>query len=66
MTHHIDAPLPPPATTGTGSPSTTQTTTERAKEAKDVALDEAKNVGQTAADAGSCLLYTSPSPRDRS
>jgi hypothetical protein len=49
MTHSIDAPFPPPATTGTGSQSTT---TERAKETKDVAVDEAKNVGQTAAQAG--------------
>jgi hypothetical protein len=50
MTHSIDAPLPPPATTGTGStsPSTTSTTST-----KDVAVDEAKNVGQTAAQAGS-------------
>jgi hypothetical protein len=50
MTHSIDAPLPPPTTTGTGStsPSTTSTTST-----KDVAADEAKNVGQTAAQAGS-------------
>jgi hypothetical protein len=57
MTHSIDAPLPPPTTTGatgSGSPSTT----ERAQEAKDVALDEAKNVGQTAAQAGSQVAST--------
>jgi len=54
MTHSIDAPLPPPATTGSGS----QSTTERAKEAKDVAVDEAKNVGQTAAQAGSQVAST--------
>ncbi|MET0764653.1 MAG: hypothetical protein ABWY29_07285 [Blastococcus sp.] len=58
MTHSIDAPLPPPATTtgatGTGSPSTT----ERAQETKDVALGEAKNVGQTAAQAGSQVAAT--------
>jgi hypothetical protein len=56
MTHSIDAPFPPPATSGATSPSTTtapSTTTERAKETKDVAVDEAKNVGQTAAQAGS-------------
>lgn len=47
MTHSIDAPLPPPATTGTGSQSTT-----------DVAKDEARNVGQTAADAGSQVAST--------
>jgi hypothetical protein len=55
MTHSIDAPLPPPATTaGSGS----QTTTERAKETKAVAVDEAKNVGQTAAQAGSQVAST--------
>jgi hypothetical protein len=55
MTHSIDAPLPPPATTaGSGS----QSTTERAQEAKDVALGEAKNVGQTAAQAGSQVAST--------
>jgi hypothetical protein len=59
MTHSIDAPLPPPATTsgatGTGSPSTT---TERAQETKDAALGEARNVGQTAAQAGSQVAST--------
>jgi hypothetical protein len=58
MTHSIDAPLPPPTATtgatGTGSPSTT----ERAQETKDVALGEAKNVGQTAAQAGSQVAAT--------
>src|SRR3954462_8424215 len=66
MTHSIDAPLPPPTTTGTGSHSTTDrsktttagspsttSTTERAKEAKDLAMGELKNVGQTPAQAGS-------------
>src|SRR3954467_14662067 len=63
MTHSIDAPLPPPTSTGTGSHSTTerfqsttegsQSTTERAKETKDLAFGEAKNVGQTATQAGS-------------
>src|SRR5215212_1501968 len=47
MTHSIDAPLPPPATTGTGSPSTS-----------DVAKDQAKNVGQTAAQAGGQVAST--------
>jgi hypothetical protein len=51
MTHSIDAPLPPPATMGTDSPSTTKGT-------KDVAKDEAKNVGQTAAQAGSEVAST--------
>jgi hypothetical protein len=55
MTHSIDAPLPPPATTaGSGS----QSATDRAKETKDVAVDEAKNVGQTAAQAGSQVAST--------
>jgi hypothetical protein len=54
MTHSIDAPLPPPATAGSGS----QSATERAKETKGVAVDEAKNVGQTAAQAGSQVAST--------
>jgi hypothetical protein len=54
MTHSIDAPLPPPATTGSGS----QSTTDRARETKDVAVDEARNVGQTAAQAGSQVAST--------
>ena len=64
MTHSIDAPLPPPTTTGTGATSPTQTTsttpsaTDRAKETKDVAVGEAKNVGQTAAQAGSQVAST--------
>lgn len=58
MTHSIDAPLPPPATAGTGSPSTSPSTTEKARETKDVALDQAKNVGQTAAEAGSQVAST--------
>ncbi|MFD2093584.1 hypothetical protein [Blastococcus deserti] len=60
MTHSIDAPFPPPATAGSGatSPTTGTTTgspstTEKAKETKDLAMGEAKNVGQTAAQAGS-------------
>jgi len=54
MTHSIDAPFPPPATSGATSPSTTPSTgTSKAQETKDAALGEAKNVGQTAADAGS-------------
>jgi ElaB/YqjD/DUF883 family membrane-anchored ribosome-binding protein len=58
MTHSIDAPFPPPATAGTGSPSTSPSTAEKAKETKDVALDQAKNVGQTAAEAGSHVAST--------
>src|SRR5215210_5778962 len=68
MTHSIDAPLPPPTNTGTGSHSTTDgsqsttegsaSTTERAKETKNLAMGEAKNVGQTAAQAGSQVAST--------
>ena len=48
MTHSIDAPLPPPVTdTPSGGPSTT-----------DVAKDEARNVGQSAAQAGSQVAST--------
>ena len=47
MTHSIDAPLPPPATVGTDPTST-----------KDVAKDQARNVGQTAAQAGSDVAST--------
>jgi hypothetical protein len=54
MTHSIDAPFPPPATAGSGS----QSTKERAQEAKDVAVGEARNVGQTAAQAGSQVAST--------
>jgi len=60
MTHSIDAPLPPPATAGSGATPTTTTPSakDRAKETKDVAVDEAKNVGQTAAQAGSQVAST--------
>ena len=56
MTHSIDAPLPPPTTTGpgTGSPSAT----EKAKDTKDAAVGEAKNVGETAKQAGSQVAAT--------
>jgi hypothetical protein len=56
MTHSIDAPLPPPTTTGTatGSPSTT----EKAKDTKDAAVNEARNVGETAKQAGSQVAAT--------
>ena len=55
MTHSIDAPLPPPTTTGPGatSPSSTGTTST-----KDLAVDEAKNVKDTAAQAGSQVAST--------
>ena len=54
MTHSVDAPLPPPATAGSGSQSTTERSQgSKAQETKDAAVGEAKNVGQTAAQAGS-------------
>lgn len=54
MTHSIDAPFPPPTTSGATSPTPTdKPATEKARETKDVAVGEAKNVGQTAAQAGS-------------
>jgi len=52
MTHSIDAPFPPPPTTsGTGTGTDTQSTT-------DVAKNEAQNMGQTAAEAGSQVAST--------
>ena|SRR3712207_3389083 len=57
MTHSIDAPLPPPATTGSGS-GAPSTTTEKAKDTKDAAVNEAKNVGETAKQAGSQVAAT--------
>ena len=51
MTHSIDAPLPPPTTT---AGSTGQSSPSKA----DVAKDEARAVGQTAAQAGSQVAST--------
>jgi hypothetical protein len=55
MTHSIDAPLPPPTTTGPGSTAPSST---GSPSTKDVAAGEAKNVGQTAAQAGSQVAAT--------
>ncbi len=52
MTHSIDAPLPPPTTTTAGSPGQSSSNTT------DVAKDEARNVGQTAAQAGNQVAST--------
>ncbi len=52
MTHSIDAPLPPPTTTTAGSTGQSSSSTT------DVAKDEARNVGQTAAQAGSQVAST--------
>jgi hypothetical protein len=62
MTHSIDAPLPPPPSsgaTGYGDTSTTSTTTTTGSPSTtDVAKDEARNVGQTAKQAGSQVAST--------
>ena len=67
MTHSIDAPFPPPPSTGTGATSatsgttattTTSTTSTGSPSTSDVAKDEARNVGQTAAQAGSQVAST--------
>jgi len=63
MTHSIDAPLPPPPSsgaTGYGDTSTTSTTTTTSgsPSTTDVAKDEARNVGQTAKQAGSQVATT--------
>jgi ElaB/YqjD/DUF883 family membrane-anchored ribosome-binding protein len=62
MTHSIDTPFPPPPATGTGvtaGSTTTGTSTGTSSPAtSDVAKDEARNVGQTAAEAGSQVAST--------
>jgi hypothetical protein len=64
MTHSIDAPFPPPPSTGSGATSgattatTTTTTSTGSPSTSDVAKDEARNVGQTAAQAGSQVAST--------
>jgi hypothetical protein len=59
MTHSIDAPFPPPGTTTTSGATTPSTTTATSQPATtDVARDEAKNVGQTAAQAGNQVAST--------
>jgi hypothetical protein len=57
MTHSIDAPLPPPTTTGSGATTATTTSTSSPSTA-DVAKEEAKNVQQTAVQAGSQVAST--------
>jgi hypothetical protein len=61
MTHSIDTPFPPPSpgTGATGATSPTATTrTTTSPSTGDVAKDEARNVGQTAAQAGSQVAST--------
>jgi hypothetical protein len=57
MTHSVNAPLPPPTTTTT---TTTAATTQSidSSSTKDVAKNEASNVGQTAKEAGSQVAST--------
>jgi ElaB/YqjD/DUF883 family membrane-anchored ribosome-binding protein len=60
MTHSIDTPFPPPSpgTGATGATSPTATTRTTSPSTSDVAKDEARNVGQTAAQAGSQVAST--------
>src|SRR3954468_6876845 len=61
MTHSIDAPFPPPPpTTGTitSPPTSGATSSQGSASTTDVAKDEARNVGQTAAQAGSQVAST--------
>jgi hypothetical protein len=71
MTHSMDTPLPPPpstpasgataGTTATGTTTigtTTTTYTSGSPSTSDIAKDEARNVGQTAAEAGSQVAST--------
>ena len=55
MTHSIDAPLPPPTSSGTGAYAPTTT---GSPSTTDVAKDEAMNVKDTAAQAGSQVAST--------
>jgi hypothetical protein len=60
MTHSVDAPLPPPGTTGTATTTAVQprTTDSRPSSTTDVAKDQARDVGETAAQAGSQVAST--------
>jgi hypothetical protein len=60
MTHSIDTPFPPPPSGSTELRTTDQSigTSASGQSTKDVAQDEAKNVGQTAAQAGSQVAST--------
>jgi hypothetical protein len=57
MTNSIDTPFPPPSP-GTGATSPTATTRTTSPSTSDIAKDEARNVGQTAAQAGSQVAST--------
>jgi hypothetical protein len=59
MTHSVDAPFPPPGPTTTSGATSRPTTTATGQPAtSDIAKDEARNVGQTAAQAGSQVAST--------
>lgn len=63
MTHSIDTPFPPPPSPGSGATSgsstaSTTTTSTGSPSTGDVAKGEARNVGQTAAQAGSQVAST--------
>jgi ElaB/YqjD/DUF883 family membrane-anchored ribosome-binding protein len=55
MTHSIDTPFPPPPTAGTGA---TSPSTSGSPSTADVAKDEARNVGQTAAQGANQVAST--------
>jgi hypothetical protein len=57
MTHSVNAPLPPPTTSGATSGATTQGI-DSPSSTKDVAKNEAANVGQTAKEAGTQVAST--------
>jgi hypothetical protein len=60
MTHSIDTPFPPPPSGATDLRTTDETIGQSTsgQSTKDVAQDEARNVGQTAAEAGSQVAAT--------
>ena len=57
MTHSVNAPLPPPTTTTTTTSGATTQSIDSSS-TKDVAKNEAANVGQTAKEAGSQVAST--------
>ncbi len=58
MTHSVNAPLPPPTTSGATTSGATTQSIDSPSSTKDVAKNEAANVGQTAKEAGSQVAST--------
>jgi len=58
MTHSVNAPLPPPTTSGATTTGGTTQSIDSPSSTKDVAKNEAANVGQTAKEAGSQVAST--------